>query len=376
MSDSSSEASETPETPERIARLSQRHHVYNTMIPNAGPPPTPTGPPLSLSERSSSLGTLGRLPPEIKTMILGMLDAQSCAYFSRVSYSGLWHIQNNSVYPELVKLVLQPLVAMRKLGLIHLHTVDRLSATLRMGSCATCPQYGPFLFLPTCDRCCWQCLRTVAVRRVFPRKEAMKFFALEKHHVEKLTTIHVIPGNYDLSARPAPDNCKLVAVKEARDLALAVHGSWEALAEFVEAKYSCGKHAYKGYFYLHNWLATPGQDPLLTPSDGRIPADDFSGVASIPFPSLSQSGELDNGLWCLGCHFMATAYIRMRLPSNVLNAVVPEDCSPIRVLLGLDRRARSKEGFLHHIKVCPGVPLFEWDEDHPSDDDEWVQNNF
>jgi hypothetical protein len=87
-----------------------------------------------------------------------------------------------------------------------------------------------------------------------------------------------------------------------------------------------------------------------------MPIDKFFGMASIPFPSLSKSGKIEDGLWCQGCEVIFRRYRSMRLPRDILAAVVPGNCGePLRVLLGFERRARSKESFLDHIKRCYGA---------------------
>ncbi|VTT55865.1 unnamed protein product [Fusarium fujikuroi] len=280
----------SPEPEALISCASHRpRHLLEAMItiPDAEKPKTPT-----LAERVSSLGILDRLPLEILYMLLGRLDIQSITSFVRVSFRGNSYIESLRAYRDLVTFAPQTLMALGKTGLLNLHSVTELHAALRQERCASCVEYGAFLFLPTCERCCWECLRHNPLLRVLPSKEAKRYFGLSERHIRQLPTISVIPSNYGISRTPSPRSCRL----------------------------------------------------------GNIPTDKFFGMASIPFPSLSASGRLENGLWCRGCEITLHHHDSLRLPRRVLAALVPRNRDALLVLLGLERRAWSTESFLEHIK--------------------------
>ncbi|KAF5702650.1 f-box domain-containing protein [Fusarium mundagurra] len=327
-------------------------HLLEAMItiPDAQKPTRPT-----LAERVSSLGILDRLPPEIIYMILGMLDMQSIASFARVSFRGNTYIKLLQAYRDLVAFAPQILMALGKVGLLSLHSITELHAALRKERCASCVEYGAFLFLPTCERCCWECLRHNPLLRVLLPKEAKRYFGLSERHIQQLPTISVIPGNYGISRSPSPRYCSLVSVRAAKERGLMVHGSVDQLSQAMMAKCKSGGLRVDGRFLQSDPVTSRNQDPLLLPSQGNIPTDKFFGMASIPFPSLSASGRLENGLWCRGCELTLHQYDNLRLPWRVLAALVPGNRDALRVLLGLERRARSTESFLEHIKHCYGI---------------------
>lgn len=308
-----------------------------------------------LADRVSSLGTLDCLPPEIMSMLLGMLDIQSVVRFASVSFQGNTLAQSLHAYQNLVIIIPQVILALRRLDLIALHPIAQIYATLRTECCAICAQYGAFLFLPTCQRCCWQCLQQSSSLRLILCNEAERYFSLSKRHMKQLPTISAIPGNYSLSDRPARENCKLVAAKAARELGLEVHGSAERLATALARRCKSARNLVVGRYLQGEPVIAKGQDSLLLPSQGNIPPDSFFGMASLPFPSLSSSHQLENGLWCRGCEFTHRQYSSLRLPRDVMATIVPPDHEPRRVLLGLQRRAWSKEGLLEHIRHCYGA---------------------
>ncbi|KAI1369258.1 hypothetical protein F5Y08DRAFT_292859 [Xylaria arbuscula] len=227
-----------------ISRLSHRpHSVFRTRIPTpySAKPPT-----LKLAHRVSSLGDLDRLPPEIVLLLLSMLDGHSIARVALVSFLGYNFVKSVHAYHGLVTFAPQVLWTLKSLGLLGFHSVAQLYSALSTERCATCREYGAFLSLSTCQRCCWDC-------------------------------------------------------------------------------------------------------------QGDKTTERFFGIASIPFPSLSKSGRLEEGLWCRGCQTTLRRFNYRLIPQSAIAAIVPADGEPHKVLLSLEKRARSREKFLEHIKHCYGA---------------------
>ena len=307
------------------------------------------------TDRVSSLGILDRLPPELMSMILHTLDVQSIARFASVSFRGNTFVQSQRAYQDLVTFAPHALLALGRVGLIGLHSIAELHNALQTERCTICIEYGAFLFLPTCERCCWECLRYNPSFRMLLPKEAKRYFGLSERHLKQLPTLEVIPGKYGISAKPTPGHCRLVSVKAARALGLQVQGSAEGLAQALAKRCKSTRTLITGRYFQNEPAVSHGQDLLLLPSQGNIPTNDFLGMASIPFPSLSKSGRIENGLWCRGCQVTLRRYDSLRLPYDVLAGLVPSNCEPLRVMLGLERRARSRKSFLKHIKHCYGA---------------------
>jgi hypothetical protein len=303
------------------------------------------------------------------SLMLGALDARSLAHFACVSFRGHAFVQSLYAYRDLVEFAPDVLLALGKMGLIHLHSIAQLYDALQSDHCATCNEYGAFLFLPTCKRCCWQCLRCEPSLRLILHIAAKKYFGLSKRHLQRLPACTIIPGTYGLDATPAPPSYRpLVAAKAAMDLGLEVHnGSTERLASVRARRCRSAKFVATGRYLQEGSSSSgsgpdmapahhQGQDALMKPSQGNIPPDTYFGMASIPFPVLSKSTRTtENGLWCRGCEFTHGQYRYGRLSNDVISAIVPSDCEPQRVLLGLERRARSREAFMDHISQCYGA---------------------
>ncbi|KAF4993949.1 hypothetical protein FDECE_13267 [Fusarium decemcellulare] len=310
----------------------------------------------NIQDRPSSLGILDRLPAELLHGVLSELDFRSMTRFSRGSIRARNMLQSLPAYRDLMNHAPQAVAALGQTKLIHLHSASELLAALRTECCATCLEYGAYLFLPTCERCCWQCLRSNLTRRVISPTAAGRIFALLPKMVQQLPVMFSIPGAYGVARKPAQAPHKLVSVSAAKKLAMSIHGSVVNLIEVSVRRKSTGPTAYTTRYLEAAFLdSTTDSDPLMMPDQGGIGVDPYFGMASIPFPSLPTPDVVDTGLWCKGCEWMYERQKSRQLPAHVIANTVPVACDPDRVLLGLARRARSRMGFLGHIRSCYGA---------------------
>lgn len=351
------------EVEDLLARLSHRpRHLFYSMITidNASLALPVFVQATSQDNRQSSLGAFDRLPVEILYQILDYLDLLSLAQIISVSVRGRSIVLSLTSYQGLMKHAPSAIAMLRMTKLISFHSVSDIHATLKSERCATCKEYGAYLFLPTCERCCWECLQINPARRVIPRARAGKTFALSPKQVQKLPVLHSIPGRYGIAQKHVRHN-KLVSVAAARDLALSIHGSAEKIVELTA-------HRRHGFWmaseirYLQTVFTTAtSQDPLMTPDQGNRGADHYFGLASTHFPSLPgmlHGGTPENGLWCKGCEKTCRNYREGRLTGELIASRVPVGCDPLRVFLGFERRAYSRLGLLEHSHDCYGARCF------------------
>jgi hypothetical protein len=309
--------------------------------------------------RSSSIGLLDILPVELLQHTLHMLDFQSLSYLSRVSLQGNEVVRSLLAYRNLMEHAPHTLAALGQTRLISLHSANALYGTLLSEQCISCGEYGPFLFLPTCERCCYECLCGNQSLWVIPTALARKCFDLTLSQLKRLPIMRSIPGVYFVGHRISRQRqFNLTSVKAAKELGIMIHGSTENMAETLTAKRS-GGIAEKEY-HTFRWLQDAPlqalcQDLSRLPTEGNVPNDDCCGMASIPFPSLLQNNTLENGLWCRGCDRTFERYRFRQLAPNMVSDLVPPGCNAFRIFLGMHRRARSNAGFLEHITHCHGA---------------------
>lgn len=310
----------------------------------------------------SSAGFLDNLPLELLHLICDLLDFRSLSRISRTSFLGKMIIESLPAYRDLMEFAPHTLSALGKTGLISVHSSAILHAELLSMHCVSCRKYGAFLFLPTCERCCYECLRRNQSLRVIPQALAKKCFNLTQTQLKTIPIMYSIPGRYFVGHTISRQRRqRLVSVKSAKRLAIMVHGSTNKVAELVPAQPPRGVtektlQEYHTFRYLLDAPLEPlHSDPLAMPSEKNVPSDDCCGMASIHFPSLTVENSLESGLWCRGCEYTFERLRFGKLSAHTVSGLSYPGVDPFFTLMGMQRRARSKSEFLDHIQCCYGV---------------------
>jgi hypothetical protein len=147
---------EQPSPPNLITRLShQPRHMLEGMVPISEPAKRSA---IRREPDPLAFGLLDKMPLELLHLVLSMLDLRSLSRISRVSLQGQAVVESLPAYRDLMDYAPHAIKALGQTGLIRYHTAAMLQATLFSKSCISCGEYGAFLFLPTCERCCYECL--------------------------------------------------------------------------------------------------------------------------------------------------------------------------------------------------------------------------
>lgn len=306
-------------------------------------------------ERPSSAGLLNQLPVEIIHMILDSLDFQS---ISRLSRASLRTHELVVAFPTLAVFIQhapQALLAFGRTRTLAYHSANDLLSALSSNTCASCGQFGTYLCLLTCQRCCWQCLDINPALWALPPTTATKLFSLSTKQVATLPTIFTLPGFYRMAynSDQRKRRYKLVSVRDAKRLALQIHVSEERIEE-LSARALHGLNWIKAehLVYCRNASLTPlEQDPLL--NRDSTPRNLYGGATSIIFPPLI-AGQLHTGLWCRGCRWLSRSW--PTLDPEEVRAFMPEKVRERTVYMhSLRRKARSRSDLIVHIRQCPGT---------------------
>lgn len=169
---------ESLELQDHVSLLSHRPHILlSAMITIPNPPASLD---TEIDTQGSSLGELDILPTEVLFFVLQALDLKSISRVSRVSRRGTVIVKSLAAYRNLLDKAPEALAALSQTKLLGVHSVSQLHDTLRADRCATCSEYGTYLFLPTCERCCWECLCINPAWRVISPGQAARYFGLSK----------------------------------------------------------------------------------------------------------------------------------------------------------------------------------------------------
>ncbi|KAJ8130405.1 hypothetical protein O1611_g3223 [Lasiodiplodia mahajangana] len=311
------------------------------------------------SPRSASpLGSLDRFPPEIIYMVLDRLDAGTVARFSRVSIGGYTIVQDHLPYTSLVRYALLALAVLKEVQLIGLHSITELYAALQSKQCTFCNDFGPYLFLPTCERCCYNCHAGNPRLRMIEFEQAEAYFALTEESIQQLPIVCVPLRVFNLRDHNPRWDCihPLVSFEAAKNLAITIHQSTENMVSKIEEMHDAHRSEWnrneswelREHFSLKDrWFrnATYLHEHGIIPEEDK---DDFLGAAFTLFPSVPKPGTVENGLWCTGCELSLRRFNQGSFKTEL----------PRETFASARLRAYSVESFRSHISLCDGALRF------------------
>lgn len=337
----------------------QPRHIMNGMIK-----PDKTATPTSITRRpadSASLGRLDYLPLELLHRISGLLDFQSLSRISRTCLRGKDVIYSVPEYRDMIRHAPQVLAALGQTLLIRYHSAMAVHAILLSATCVSCGDYGPFCFLPTLERCCFECLWRNQSLWVVPISTAARCFDMPTSVVECTPVTRSLPGQYYVRHYVSHHTpTEFVSVRAVKQLAIEAHEGEGHMAQMLQAKRNSGLHGRD--YRMYKWLQAapmepPGRQLALRPGLANKPVDNHCGMASIPFLSPSTQDGLEVGNWCRGCEETYRRWSRSPnkpLPDGLID-YLPQGADIGERLHTMQQVARSRTSFLEHIAHCPGA---------------------
>lgn len=332
-------------------------------------------PALGDSRIPASLGKLEVLPLELVHEVILALDLQSLTVFRAVNSTARALVSSNPAYRNIVTHAPDVIRAYIATTLASSFNIAQLFDALCAQSCAQCNDFGGFLFLPNCTRCCWACLTQHPDLLPISAAHARVMFGLTKGATAKLPVMQSIPGLYKMRMKSShmvrPE--ALVSKITARRIGSAIHGSREKMEAHVARIRARQDTAYeKRIAVYHQELAErferwerkrPSVEevraepmikkPIAPPFSSDIDQkdDDVRRLLGVmPFPTLDRwSGRVEGGVSCKGC--------TTTLPIEL----IPQNFFPVGIGSGhaqYDGRKRElsrmfmEKGYLKHYGVC------------------------
>ena len=305
---------------------------------------------ISLSRQpSSSAGGLDRLSNETLILILSHLDLQSLCRFMAVSFRAKEMVESMPIYRNLVKHASPTLIVLGQTNLAGYHTVLDLHTAMSSEDCVSCHRFGAFLFLPTCERSCLNCLHRNMRFWVLPAKEAHDIYGIPKKDT------HRLPGMMSNKiGNKRGRRKKLISVKLARELGLAIHGSQQAMTNWVLQSGKMGNNLNQ-----YNWWAEAGEKLLEWNTDDPLPPPRSAcwGSASMRFPHLRRDQTVDPGYWCEGCRFRRGKISQASNYSHGMDYIgkSPEEEKELEIRHREELRDWSTSGLKKHVLTCVGA---------------------
>jgi hypothetical protein len=246
-----------------------------------------------------------------------------------------------------VEHVPEALVALKETEMMGYHSVSQIYEALRSEECAFCEDYGPFLFLLTCQRACFNCLLRNPELRLFASHWKNKHLGLGDEHLMLLKRMKCVPGVYACDRTSFGVRTELYLWSEVRPIA----EECERVLEEQRAKRQKRREDPKCDSPVFSSVS-PGIDPAspdMRTEDEKERLfdnclDEYRCVGATPFPSLDGEMCVEEGFWCKGCNPVFWLEMEYR-------PVVEGWKSVERDMY----RAYSRRGFLEHVKGCDGA---------------------
>ncbi|KAK0203473.1 hypothetical protein DFS33DRAFT_805158 [Desarmillaria ectypa] len=131
-----------------------------------------------LSPPTRTLGILDVLPIELFDLIFRSADLRAIASFQRVNKRSRIIARSSIPYKYLLLHASSALCALT-LSTAYF-TVGQLYDILCSSTCSVCDQFGAFIWLPACKRCCVPCLRESPQLRPITQRESMAALGLRR----------------------------------------------------------------------------------------------------------------------------------------------------------------------------------------------------
>ncbi|KAJ5161227.1 hypothetical protein N7492_006619 [Penicillium capsulatum] len=263
-------------------------------------------------------GAFSMCSPELIWNIIRHLDFKSLSNFQQTCR----YIRAVAHQTPAVQVVLKAAPDLPRLlvlnQLVRWHTVHDFIVELGQLKCRFCGASATALYLPTCERICFTCLRWNEEFALLPLKICSRLFSLKRE--ESAPRLPILRCKTDGSMGPplAGANGRDLYVVPARSVvaeALAVHGS---LPNLVRAAQKTNRWAFSGiapesdrltmaYLYRHIVFQTHRLDPrnitLCDPTQGYYMAmEAFLRFASVDYPLVPREDrEVPQMGFCRGC---------------------------------------------------------------------------
>ena len=314
---------------------------------------------------AATLGALDKLPLELIHYVFSSLGLRSLVNVKRTCLRGAVLVESLPEFRDLVRHAPDALAALGCTGLLQHHSARTLHHVLLSSQCVSCLGFGPYLFLPTCERCCHDCLQKNQSLWVMPLSEVRECFVLYSGSMRHLPVMRSQPGTYANGDRAFfyQAQYELVSVKAAKQLSLRVHRTDQAMKLHLYNRWQC--HLTREEYEALKWLQAAPLEPIDQETlDSQVdrPTDEYCGMASISFPSLSRGARVaDRGIWCLGCE---RVYTDWQYPEESTTDFdrwlslfdLEESGVDVDTILRVKRdRAFLEKDFLEHIRDCSGA---------------------
>lgn len=288
-------------------------HVQNpgyTLDENLPPlqPPPPLPSPKCNNTVQSHRNSLDVLSLELLHLVISQLDIRTLANFLWAGRSTLELVQSHPQYQAINTHARGALRGILAIGTGQGITCAMLYTSLCTANCQHCGEYGSHLYLLTCKRLCFRCFCQQKEYLPLQYSHAIRMFGLSRRDLESLPQMKSLPGTYSIKRRIRRDQLKLVDYESARNSGIKLHGSLDAMEEYVS-----NLSRQKAEMLQERNSATSSgsvsrRPPTVAPFDGQA-GNPLRFMAIIKIPWLNRSSHvIEPAHYCLGCEIFVEEF--------------------------------------------------------------------
>ena len=274
----------------------------------------------------ATLGDFNAFPIELLNEILRYSDLYTISMFSLLNRQARTIVHASLPFKHLLHRIPRALVALTRIAGSHF-TVDEVFQAFCSPACCICSNFGAFLWIPECIRCCFSCLRMAPELLPIGESDAKAVFRLTNKalRLAKVPIVITLPGYYGLFGKNYIRPYHLLSRARVRQVAIMTHGGEQGLAKHMELSHANAT--------LERQMRNAS----------RVTVDDTSRfMAAIPFPYFDPTlHKMHIGLACQGC-WSAPRNSTGSRPSM-------EQC---RALQARQDKMYSEMGFFKHLEHC------------------------
>nr|CEG03279.1 unnamed protein product [Fusarium pseudograminearum CS5834] len=332
--------SETLENQEAILRTCSYHRsLYYFPLRQTNPrkaPDTlfkcsPTTSSSLVPQTANNTASIYKLPPEVISNILLLVDVKSFHDFRNTSHQARFIANGIPQYRLVAQHGFAGIKALVQTHLSRHVTYDNLYRALNTEQCTMCGEFGSLLFLPTCTRCCYNCLR-----------EKPELAVINYYDVYHLRRVLANRMGEDI---PSQTDCRT----------LTIH-NWENPVEM--SRYTIGILATDIPRRILSLAHTEG-NRNATVQKGWL---HYRSAACIAYPTLNRwKMTVERGVSCKGCEkaFVSGRFGAMH--QGWATSGMPRKC--------VERdMSFSVAGFQRHFESCEHAKKIWEDSEHGSKD--------
>lgn len=308
----------------------------------------------------SDLGDLDMLPIEMLNVVLQYSDLHTLSLLSLINRKAKAIVEGFIPYKLIKTHAPHVLVVLTSTEVASHFTAVQVADALCSSSCAICGNFGLFLWVPDCVRCCFPCMRCSPKLMPMTKRDAKAAFGLSEKALSKVPIIHSLPGNYYSYHHLSGEYKRrrwLLSQVTAHKIAVEVHGGEEGLTSYINSTTSRAKAAYDQRVAMENGSSFVYLDAKTRDNVSRSMVTTY-----LPYFDTKSRSVTKTALFCQGCQ---VAF------SNVSDEV--DDTMDVDFLLDMRDRTYTEDILLDHFKTCTKAQCM-WDERHINDD--WMLDKY